>query len=84
MVREVLLLFEAAGTHVAHTKEVRAQLVEMTRSFLVARLADSPPDIPLLIEAILEAESEGIMSAHTTEARTLVSKLVRPSSINFI
>ena len=67
-VRELLLLFEAAAAFTAQAAEARALLKEMTRAFLAASLADASPDIPLLVEAIFEAEAES-MSEHAAEAR---------------
>ena len=74
--REVLLVFEAAGTHTIQAREARAQLTEMTLAHLKARLADPSLDIPQLVEAILEAEAEGL-SDKATEARTQLPRLVR-------
>ena len=74
-VREVLLLFEAAGAFAAQAAEARALLPERARTFLAARLADAAPDIPLLVEAIIEAEAEGL-SAQAAEARAQLPQLV--------
>jgi len=59
--------FEAVG----YDKEAaQALLPEVTRS-----LADAPPDIPTLVEAIFEAEVEGV--EQVSEARATASKLVQ-------
>ena len=73
--REVLQLFEAAGAFTSQVTEARALQPEMARSFLVARLADASPDIPLLLEAIYEAEAEGL-SAQAAEARAQLRQKV--------
>ena len=75
-VRELLLLFEAAGAFTAQAAEARALLPEMARSYLAARLADASPDIPLLVEALCEAEAEGL-SAHAAEARAQLPQMVQ-------
>jgi hypothetical protein len=80
-VREVVLLFEAAGAHTAQTTEARAKLPEISRSFLSARSADSFPDFPLLVEAILEAEAEGLI-AEAAAVRAKLPQLVLSTSIN--
>ena len=59
-VREVLLAFEAAGAFTAQTAEARALLPDMARAFLAARMAESAPDIILLTEAVVEAETAGL------------------------
>ena len=79
-VREVLLLFEAAGAFTAQAAEARALLPDMPRSFLASRLADAAPDIPLLFEAIFEAEAEGL-STQAAEARAQLPRLVHNQSV---
>jgi len=66
--REVLLLCEAMGAHKSQVQDARAQLPEVASAYLAARLADAPPDILLLVEAISEAETEGL-SSQAAEAR---------------
>ena len=73
--REVIHLFEAAGSFSAEAAEARALLSEMSRVFLAARLADSAPNMTLIAEAILEAEAEGL-AAQAAEARALLPRLV--------
>ncbi len=79
----MLLLFEAAGAFPAQAAEARTLLPEMARAFLAARLADAAPDIPLLIEAIFEAEAEGL-SAQAAEARTQLPRLFRKASAEIV
>jgi len=66
--REVLLLCEAMGALKAQAQEARAQLPQVASAYLAARLADDPLNIPLVIEAISEAEAEGL-SSQAAEAR---------------
>ena len=73
MVREVVLLFEAAGFEARATAEARAQLAGMARTFLAARLTEV--DMQRLHEAIFEAEAEGL-SAEVAEARLRLPQLV--------
>ena len=74
-VREVLLLFEAAGAFTAQAAEARALLPEMALAFLAARLAEE--DIPLLVEANCDFEAEG-RSEQAAEARSQLPRLVCP------
>ena len=62
--REALTVFEAASFKGA--KEARAQLPQVASAYLAARLEEG--DIPSLLEAISEAEAEGL-SSQVTEAR---------------
>ena len=71
--REVLLFFEAVGAFTAQAAEARALLPERARAFLAARLAEE--DIPLLLEAILDVEAEGL-SEQAAEARAQLPQLV--------
>jgi len=72
---EALRQFEAVG----FAKEAaQALLPEVARSFLAARLADAPPDIPTLVEAIFEAQAEGV--EQVTETRAQLPILVRTIS----
>ena len=79
-VREVLLLYEAAGAFTAQAAEARALLPAMARAFMAARLAEE--DIPLLVEAIFEAEAEGL-SAQAAEARAQLPRLVEKIHLLF-
>ena len=72
-VREVLLLFEAAGAFAAQAAEARALLPERARVFLAARLAEE--DIPLLLEAIFDVEAEGL-TEQAAEARAQLPRMV--------
>ena len=71
--REVLLLCEAMGALKAQAQEARAQLPQVASAYLAARLADAPPDISLVIEAISEAQAEGLEQ----EARATLPRLVQ-------
>jgi len=73
--REVLLLCEAMGALKAQAQEARAQLPQVASAYLAARFADAPPDIPLIIEAISEAQAEGL--EQVTEARAQLPRLVQ-------
>ncbi len=73
MVREVLLLFEAANFEARATAEARAGLADMARAFLAARLAEG--DMQRLHEAIFEAEAEGLF-AEVAEARSRLPNIV--------
>jgi len=76
--REAMRVFEAAG-FAKEAQEARAQLPQVASAYLAARLADAPPNIPLLVEAISEAQAEGLEQA--AEARATLSRLVhRPLS----
>ena len=82
--REVLLVFEAAGINTAQVQEARAlSIADMARAFLSARLANVAPDIPLLVEAIVEAEAEGL-SEQAAEARAQIPRLVNPHFMEWI
>lgn len=76
--REALRLFEVSDFP-AQAKEARAQLSQVATAYLAARLADAAPDIPLLVDAIFEAEAEGL-SAQANEARAQLPRLVIPIS----
>ena len=69
----MLLLCEAMGTHTAQANEARAQLPQVASAYLAARLADAPPDISLIIEAMSEAQAEGVEQ----EARATLPRLVQ-------
>jgi len=71
----VLHWFEAAGLFTAQVQEARVHMPEMSRAFLAARLADAASDIPLLVEAIWEAETEGVLE-QAAEARAKLPQLV--------
>ncbi len=71
----MLALFEVLGAHTAQAEEARALLPEMPRTFLAARLADTVPDIPRLVEAIIEAEAQGL-SEEVAAARVQLPRLV--------
>jgi len=75
--REVLLLSEAMGALKAQAQEARAQLPQVASAYLAARLADAPPNIPLILEAISEAQAEGL--EQVTEARATLPRLVQTS-----
>lgn len=67
-------MFEAAG-YAAEAVEARASLPEKARAFLASRMADTAPYVPLLVEAILAAETEGL-SEQAAEARQRIPRLV--------
>ena len=73
--REVLLLCEAMGALKAQAQEARAQLPQVASVYLAARLADSPPNVSLIIEAISEAQAEGLEQG--TEVRATLPRLVQ-------
>ena len=72
--REAMIVFEAAGFKEA--QEARAKLPQVASTYLAARLADAPPNMPLLLGAILEAEAEGL-SSQAVEARAKLPRLVQ-------
>jgi hypothetical protein len=72
--REAMRVFEAAGFKEA--QEARAQLPQVASAYLAARLADTPLYIPSLVEAILEAQAEGL-SSQAAEARAQLPQLVQ-------
>jgi len=57
-VREVALLFEAAGAFSSQAQEARAQLPDMAAAFLTACLAEG--DYSRLSDAVVEASVEGL------------------------
>ena len=71
--REAMIVFEATGFKEA--QEARARLPQVASAYLAARLADAPPNIPSLAEAVMEAEFEGL--EQVTEARATLSRLVQ-------
>ena len=73
--REVLLLCEAMGALKAQAQEARAQLPQVASAYLAARLAYSPPNVSLIIEAISEAQAEGLEQG--TEVRATLPRLVQ-------
>ena len=77
--REAMLVFEAAGFKEA--QEARAQLPQVASADLAARLADAPPYIPSLVEAISEAEAEGLEQVN--EARSQLLRLVEIPSFSY-
>ena len=77
-VREVLLVFEAAGAFTSQAEEARASLSQVASAYLAARLADASPNVPLLVEAIFEAEAESL-SEQAAEARAQLPQLVTVS-----
>ena len=63
------------GALKAQAQEARAQLPQVASAYLAARLADSPPNVSLIIEAISEAQAEGLEQG--TEARATLPRLVQ-------
>lgn len=78
-------LFEAAGANIAQAKDARSGLKEMASAFLDAQVKglddkDKTRDVPLLVEAILEAETEGLsQQAESAKARAKLPHLVAHS-----
>jgi len=73
--RESLLLCDAMGALKAQAQEARAQMPQVASAYLAARLADSPPDLSSLVEAISVAEAEGLTSL-AAEARAQLPRLM--------
>jgi len=72
--REAMRVFEAAG-FAKEAQEARLQLPQVASAYLAARLADAPPNMPLVIEAIAEAEAEGL--DEVKQARAQLPRLVQ-------
>ncbi len=70
--REAIEVVKAAGL-TAKAKKAEAQLPQVASAYLASRLADSTPDIPLIIDAIFEAE---VQDRPTAEERKKLQKLV--------
>jgi len=81
--REAMQVFDAAG-FVAQAQEACARLPQVASAYLTTTLTDEG-DLPVLLEAIFEADEVEGLSAQVAEARSQLLRLVRiPPLITFL